>query len=143
MPLSRHILAVDDNPDVLDVLLRILQQLGFPASSTISAREAAHLPDDTLDVVVMLITDIDMPEMDGYTLADTLRVRRPSLPVLLMSGSNSTASRPVRGDGPMSFLPKPFTAKEIDTAIGGLLERANAQPSLSYANNLDGGRITG
>ncbi|MCC6241974.1 MAG: response regulator [Gemmatimonadaceae bacterium] len=129
MPLSRHVLAVDDNPDVLDVLLRILQQLGYVVSSTTSARVAAGMSDHALSLIGLLITDIDMPEMDGYALADALRARRPTLPVLLVSGSNTIAARSLIGDGVVSFLPKPFTVSELEVAVVALLSGRTEQLS--------------
>ena len=69
----RHVLVVDDNPDITEMLAAVLRLSGYDVSTALSAPEAlraAH--EQRFDVVV---SDIGMPEMNGYELARELRSR--------------------------------------------------------------------
>jgi signal transduction histidine kinase/CheY-like chemotaxis protein len=78
-----RILAVEDEPEVLDVLRAMLISAGHTVVTAASAREALELfARETVDVVV---TDLGMPGMTGIALAAELKARRP-VPVVLLTG---------------------------------------------------------
>jgi PAS domain S-box-containing protein len=78
-----RILAVEDEPEVLDVIRAMLQAAGHTVVSAASGREALELFErEPVDVV---ITDLGMPGMTGLALAEELRQRRP-VPVVLLTG---------------------------------------------------------
>ncbi|MGP9821362.1 response regulator [Salinarimonas sp. NSM] len=102
-PLS--ILLVDDDPLVLAGTRDLLAEAGHRVVAVASAAEAlARIEtDDGFDVV---LSDLAMPGMTGVALAQTLRERRPDLPVVLLTGFGEAA-----GDWPR--LAKPFHADEL------------------------------
>jgi PAS domain S-box-containing protein len=78
-----RILAVEDEPEVLDVIRAMLAATGHTVTTAASAREALELFErEPIDVVV---TDLGMPGMTGLALAEEIKRRRP-VPVVLLTG---------------------------------------------------------
>ena len=103
--MSHVVLVVDDDTDVLDVVTSMLQELGCEVVSARSGAEALdHLARN--EHISILITDINMPGMDGHELAERARRVRPDLRVLQLSGRE-----PRRGGLPM--IRKPFTLEDL------------------------------
>ncbi|MFN3657193.1 MAG: chemotaxis protein CheW [Pseudolabrys sp.] len=86
----RRVLLIDDSPFFRNMLRPVLQAAGYEVAAVGSAREAlAQIGEDCgFDVVV---TDVDMPEMDGYQFTESLRAdpRTADLPVIALSSSIS------------------------------------------------------
>jgi CheY-like chemotaxis protein len=96
----------------------ILEDLGFAVTEV----EDPHRALDRLESggsFDLIVTDILMPGMDGWTLAERVRESRPSVPVLYISGFSSDAVRPVEGS---RILWKPFGEKSVTKALLELLE---------------------
>ena len=71
--------------------------------------------DDTIDV---LISDVVMPGMDGVTLAKLVRMERPAIRIILISGySEDVARNGIDPDAGIHFLPKPFSLKQLAGAV--------------------------
>jgi two-component system chemotaxis sensor kinase CheA len=87
---QHSVLLVDDSPFFRNMLMPVLQAAGYAVAVAGSAREALALIDQnrTFDVIV---TDIDMPEMDGFELAEALRgdPRSSATPVIALSSQVS------------------------------------------------------
>jgi CheY-like chemotaxis protein len=103
--MPHSVLVVDDDPTVLVVLEDMLEDLGCEVIS------AANGPDalDQLrrnESISILITDINMPGMDGHELAHRATAIRPELKVLQLSGRE-----PRHGGFPM--IRKPFTEEDL------------------------------
>ena len=83
-------------------------------------REGARHPD-------LVVTDLDMPEMDGLELVRALHEARPSLPVVLLTarGSEETAVEALK-EGASSYVPKRIQEDELTHVVGELLELAQA-----------------
>jgi CheY-like chemotaxis protein len=80
---AMRILAVEDEPEVLDVVRAMLTSAGHTVITAASGREALELFDrEPLDVVV---TDLGMPGMTGLALAEEMK-RRRSIPIVLLTG---------------------------------------------------------
>jgi CheY-like chemotaxis protein len=112
------ILVVEDNPDVADVAVEMLEQLGHRVRVVSSAAAAfAALQDGSLPDLVF--SDIVMAgEIDGIALARRLRQQHPNLPVLLATGYSQAAEK--LGDV-FPILRKPYKIDELDRAVTALL----------------------
>ena len=103
--MSYTVLIVDDDPDVLDVIACMLEDFGCRVV-------CAHSGDEALEIltrhqsITILITDINMPGMDGHELAEHATRIRPTLKVLQLSG------RERRREG-FPMLRKPFTEEDL------------------------------
>src|SRR5689334_6226471 len=83
--MSHVVLIVDDDTDVLDVVESMLQELGCEVVSAQNGAEALEQLARN-ERISILITDINMPGMDGHELAERARRARPGLRVLQLSG---------------------------------------------------------
>ena len=115
---THRILVVDDLKDVRDMLLQILNGLGYEAYAANDGTEALEkLEDNPFD---MVISDVKMPSMDGLSLLRLLRQRSPELPVVLMAGHKSSVTlREAARCNADGFLQKPFRIAQL----GEMLEK--------------------
>ncbi len=107
-----RVLCVDDEPIILKLLNRLLENQGFEAVTCGDPIAAgAIFAGGGFDVV---ITDIHMPLMDGLTLMRGLREKQPEIPVVVVSGNGTvdTAIQALR-EGASGMLVKPFTGTEL------------------------------
>lgn len=120
-----YVMAVDDDPEVLDTLGRVLEREAFDVTLSNSATEALiHLEKRVPDV---LILDIIMPGMDGVTLCRQLRrdPRFMSLPILFLTAKGSTDDIVDGLDaGADDYVIKPFELAELRARIHALLRRS-------------------
>jgi CheY-like chemotaxis protein len=85
---AKTVLLVEDDPALLDMLDQTLKRAGFIVVTAVHGADAlAQLAALSVDIVV---TDILMPEMDGFELIRALRAKWPELPVVAMSGIEDT-----------------------------------------------------
>jgi CheY-like chemotaxis protein len=110
------ILVVEDDEKLRAMLRRTLRGAGWHVRVAEDGREALEsFGSETPD---LLLTDIDMPNMNGIELVARVRERYPDLPVVFMSGNPEAETS---GLSP-HFLPKPFLLESLD----GVLARASA-----------------
>jgi len=107
------ILIVDDNHDMVDTTAAMLAQLGYSTISAYSARQACDLLDEAR--IDLVLTDIRMPDVDGFDLLRVLRHRFHSLPIILMSGFSVSDDDIVPSGA--SILEKPFTVDELQNLV--------------------------
>jgi two-component system, cell cycle sensor histidine kinase and response regulator CckA len=115
-PDSAHILVVEDEEMVREVVTTMLRRLGHTVTSASSAEEALGLDNG----YALLLTDVIMPGMSGRKLAESLRSDNPDLKVVFMSGYSADHLDGV--DFPSWFLQKPFTLPRLATVVGQALE---------------------
>jgi CheY-like chemotaxis protein len=112
-PLS---IIADDHPTVRSFLRLVLQSGGFDVREAENGLQALELVRRLGPSVSVVVSDVLMPEMDGITLAHSLRQEFPGMPVVLVSGFTHEAVPPN-----MPFLRKPFQPKvllaEIEAAM--------------------------
>ena len=117
----RRWLVVDDNPQVLDLAARMLRMETnaevVPCSRPEEAIEACLADPDGFE---LLLTDFDMPCMDGIELASVLGAAAPHLRVILMTGSQLNEIQLLRAEVNL-VLPKPFTREMLMDGVTALL----------------------
>jgi FixJ family two-component response regulator len=120
------VVAVDDDFRVRESLESLVESAGYKPVVFSSAEE--FLRSGTLTAATCVIADVRMPGMDGLELQRRIRLKRPGLPVIFISGYNSSEIRQKALDeGAVDFLYKPFDAASLLAAIHAAL--ANAQKS--------------
>jgi DNA-binding NtrC family response regulator len=83
------VLVTDDNRDVVDALAELLKSSGYRVIATYAAREAL----DALDLdssVGVVISDVRMPELDGFDFLRVVKHRYPAIKVILVTGHEIT-----------------------------------------------------
>jgi CheY-like chemotaxis protein len=123
LPPSR-VLLVDDEALVREVVCAGLEDCGFSVSPANGGQAALRLLEQDTQIGVM-VTDLAMAEMDGIALIGHARARRPSLPVILLTGfaEASPAAVADAAAGRFDMLRKPASVEQIAAAITALLAR--------------------
>ena len=114
------VLVVDDSPIDRRLAAALLTKVGFTLLLAENGHEAlASLERERADVVV---TDLQMPEMDGLTLVEEIRSRYPEIPVILMTahGSQELAARALQR-GAASYVPKRDLARSLAETVQSML----------------------
>ncbi|MBW6437013.1 PAS domain S-box protein [Actinoplanes hulinensis] len=114
---GEHVVVIDDEEHVRDLVVRILEQNGYRATVWLNGSPPGDEPDD----VALLVTDIVLPGRSGPAIAERLRVRHPELPVLFMSGYGDDDLRRRYDLDSARIVQKPFTAVELLAAVGDAL----------------------
>jgi len=117
----RLVSIVDDDESVRESLPDLIRELGFAARAFSSARE--FLSSSYVDETSCLILDIAMPGMSGPELQEELKRRRPSLPIIFITGHRDETIRTrVLEQGAAGFLLKPFSDFDLVAAIQAALQ---------------------
>jgi diguanylate cyclase (GGDEF)-like protein len=130
-----NILVVDDTPENLTILTRILTEQGYFVRPAINAQIALTTVHKTLPDLILL--DIMMPGMDGYELCERLKAddRTREIPVVFISALNDTVNK-VRAfqSGGVDYVTKPFQAEEVLARVKTHLTLRNMQRALQAHN---------
>lgn len=113
---KENILIVDDDINILELIQRHLQSLNYHSYKAISVKEAIQILKDTK--IDLLITDLRMPEVDGFQLIKYVSEHYPELPKLVVTGYPSlNEALNVMKSGAIDYLVKPFTKEELRAAV--------------------------
>ncbi|KVU59689.1 hypothetical protein WK68_20480 [Burkholderia ubonensis] len=119
------LLVVDDHPVNRELLQEQLAVLGYASDIAEGGMAAIRMMTDTR--YDMLITDLNMPEMNGYALASIARDRHAAMPIIALTAHATEEERAMcRDAGVDEVLVKPVPLGTIDTAIRRLARRAGA-----------------
>jgi FixJ family two-component response regulator len=113
--------AVDDDQSILRSLEYLLESADYPVRVFGSA--VALLESGCLAELACLISDVDMPEMDGFELLRQVHALRPGLPTILLTGYPDKLNRLslLTGSNPRIFI-KPFGGQELLTAVSDAVQ---------------------
>jgi len=119
------IAVVDDDQRILESLGSLLESADF--SVRVFASTKAFLESDCLAEIDCLISDIDMPVMDGFELLRVVHAAQPALPIILITGHPDMLRRlPSVGPAHYRLFKKPFDGQELLTAVSEAIR--NPQP---------------
>jgi PAS domain S-box-containing protein len=122
---SETLLLVEDAASVRRFIARALEERGYTVLEAENGRAGLRLGQQRVKEIDALVTDLDMPGLDGLDLAHELRIARPGLPVLLLSGySRDRLENVPAGLETARFLQKPFTEETLLAEVRELLEHA-------------------
>jgi signal transduction histidine kinase/CheY-like chemotaxis protein len=122
-PPALRVLAVDDEPAVLESVSDMLAQMGHDVLPAASANEAFRIlgSNDTVDVVLL---DLVMPGLPARAMMERIHELRPEIPILLTSGySEELMNESPRIDARAGFLRKPYRRAELATALAQAIDR--------------------
>ena len=131
-----RILVVDDDPIMLELASTKLREAGYDVTGAANGKEAlARLSENPIDLV---ISDLDMPEMNGYELTETIRNRSSTrmLPVIVITGSDhSDAVEAAFAAGATNFLAKPINWPLFSHAVKFVLRASSDAKALKTARD--------
>lgn len=138
--MSKHLLIVDDEPNLLRAVAACLRAEGYEVDTARSGEEAlVHIAQRLPDLIV---SDIRMSRMDGYALARQLRnnQRTHLIPIVFLTAKDESSER-IAGirSGVDAYLTKPFEPDELLAVIGNILgrvERTHAEIARLIGSNL-------
>ncbi len=131
------ILVVEDDKDLNHAVCAFLNQSGYTAEGCLNANDAYNaMYGSTFDLV---ISDIMMPEIDGFEFAKTVRELNENIPILFMTARDDFASKQ-RGYriGIDDYMVKPIDLDELFLRIGALLRRSK----IAASHRLEIGKLT-
>jgi two-component system cell cycle sensor histidine kinase/response regulator CckA len=113
-----NILLVDDDPDVLELVSQFVVSFGYRVKLASNGAEALAIVEDHANLD-LLITDVMMPDLDGFTLARLAKIRQPLLKIIYISGYSAQLRDVGEIFGPL--LPKPFRSAILKQAMSEAL----------------------
>ncbi|MBI3515283.1 MAG: PAS domain-containing protein [Proteobacteria bacterium] len=120
------LMVVDDDPDVRELTVACLGQLGYGVVEAASGAAALALLDGD-QTVDLLIADFAMPGMNGRVFVNEAKLRRPGLRVIFVTGYADAAALALEADE--ILLSKPFRVAELAREVANMLERPARAPS--------------
>jgi two-component system chemotaxis response regulator CheY len=125
--MAQTVLVVDDSPTVVKFVSLSLRKEGLNVMTACDGMEAIEKISASVDPVDLIITDLNMPNLDGYSLIDTLRqnVKHQSTPIIILTSEEAEEDRE-RGlsVGADSYLVKPFNAQVLTEEVSKFLTRS-------------------
>jgi len=124
---SETILLVDDEEGVRKLVSAILNNGGYTVIEAANGSAALSVYEKNSHKIDLVLTDVVMPQMNGFELAQKIGEKNPDLQILYMSGYRDSPMSSAPGDSPKAFLNKPFTpdvllakVREVLDVSGGL-----------------------
>jgi two-component system NtrC family response regulator len=117
----KRILVVDDEKNIQDVLTGILSIIGYEVVSAGSGHEGLNL--FLKNSIELVLTDLNMPGIDGWTLASHIKRKSPNTPVVLITGSEKGAvDEELKRSCVDSVIFKPFALEDLRKTVQGMVD---------------------
>jgi CheY-like chemotaxis protein len=114
--MEKLILVVDDDDAVRETAVDLVESLGYRVTAAANAKEALRLVgDDGIDAV---LTDVVMPGMNGFQLAQRIRAIQPGMPIICVTGYADVMENDQHCD---VVLHKPYRAATIERTLRSVL----------------------
>lgn len=115
--MKKRVLAIDDEKVVLDSIAKVLREEDYEVMTTQSGAEGVRLAvRESFDVV---LTDIRMPDTDGFKVIRDIRRAGKAVPIIMITGYASVSSSvQAMKLGASNYIEKPFTPEQLIRAIG-------------------------
>ncbi|MBU0479931.1 MAG: response regulator transcription factor [Proteobacteria bacterium] len=123
-----HILVVEDDPAILRGLLDVLVFNGYQATGREDGREGLDTAlADRFDLVIL---DVMLPSLDGFSICRELRLKKPDQPIMMLTAKGSEDDI-VTGftAGADDYVNKPFSLRELMVRVEALLRRSGKAPA--------------
>ena len=125
---------MDDEESIIAASRRLLEKHGYKVIAARDGREALERCRELAAPVVVVVTDIMMPKMDGLKLIHALRERDSSVKIIASSGlgrdlGGSLPAGELDALGVELFLPKPYTAEKLLAALRKVLDGKFTPPT--------------
>lgn len=130
--MSKRILLVEDEEQLLEVIKLNLELDGFEVVSAIDGKQALEeFHKQRFDIILL---DVMLPHMDGFAVCRAIRLENRKVPILFLTAKNSAQDRvmglKIGGD---DYLVKPFDLEELLLRVQRLLERSTSQSKVGFS----------
>ena len=137
--MTQHILAIDDSPDIHQLLRVRLKNQDVTLASALNAvdafRKACEEPPD------LILLDVCMPDMNGFEICKQLksRVETSNIPVIFLTGASEVAQKVMGFEaGAVDYIEKPFEPEELNARVRAALRTKRYFDMLSQRAMIDG-----
>jgi two-component system OmpR family response regulator len=122
---NQSVLVVDDEPSLVDAVATALRYEGFDVTEATTGRAGlAAAQDGRIDLIVL---DVMLPDLDGFTIAERLRSTGNTTPVLFLTARDSLDDKAAGfAAGADDYLTKPFSLAELVMRVKAILRRATS-----------------
>lgn len=135
---NHHLLLVDDDPELLELLSMRLSALGYRIHCAENGQQALALLSEKN--IQLVISDLRMDGMDGLALFEAIQSARPGLPVVLLTAHGSIQEAVAATQkGVFGFLTKPVDKGELLDAVNRALSVQTPEPRDDWAEEIIGG----
>ena len=118
---TTRILLADDEPQVRRLIERVLVREGWCVTTAANGREAVELVENAQEPFDLIILDVQMPDMDGYSAYQAIRSQEAEPRVLFVSGYAEEAVWDLIHEEGLPRLRKPFGPRDLIQLVRGLL----------------------
>ncbi len=134
---EKSVLCVDDNQGIRDLLHEIISRLGHNITTALDGIDALEkLEDNVFDIV---ITDLNMPRMDGVKLIKRIKTDFKNIDVIAITGYQMTYNyTDLIALGASDFISKPFKVNELEARINRIIRERELQAELERLSIRDG-----
>lgn len=118
----KSVLLVDDDEITLRLLQKTLARDGYNSIVSSDGKSAIKLLSDQKDNIGMIISDIEMPEMNGFELLEEVKQDYPEIPIIMITGKNEkTAKEKAIETGADGFIARPFNNTDIIDLVNSVM----------------------
>ncbi len=125
---SGHILLIEDQENVRNMVLKMLERMGYETSYAVSGLDGLDLIRENPSKFDLVITDYNMPIMTGLEMINQIYEDLPDLPFIILSGYSAERMQEIIDDHPAikAVLRKPVTKDMLSDNISGVLKQCDA-----------------
>ena len=135
---SATVLVIEDDPGVRHLARRTLEAVGYQVLEAEDGIEGLRLVEEHANKLSLVVTDIEMPRLDGISVARTLAMKYPHIGVICMSGRLTETAFQAAISRPLPpFLAKPFSMDDLARTTSETIARFQ-QPRASQEVQLFG-----
>ena len=116
------VLAIDDEPEILNIIKECLEMEGFQVLTALGAKEGIRAYEKRGTEIGVVLLDYLMPDMTGDLVFECLRQKNPDVRVILLTGCEDSVARKMFEAGLRGFIQKPFY---IDDLVNRIREELN------------------
>jgi two-component system cell cycle sensor histidine kinase/response regulator CckA len=111
------ILAIDDEPEILNVIKECLEMEGFQVLAALGAKAGLKLYEERWTEIGVVLLDFLMPDMTGDLVFECLRQKNPDVRVILLTGCEDSVARKMFETGLRGLIQKPFYIDDLVNRI--------------------------
>jgi len=136
-----RVLLVDDDASLLDVLALAFGDAGHEVRTAKDGREAETIV--THERLDLLVTDVNLPHKDGYSLVRELRAKGHTLPIVLLTSRDTEVDEILGFDlGADDFVSKPFSTRALLARVSALLRRGKGPEGAAATKPVTSGKLS-
>jgi len=134
MPNKKRILLAEDEEHLLEAIKLNLELEGYKVATANNGKKALQIfKEERFNLVIL---DVMMPEIDGFVVAETIRLENSDVPIMFLTAKNTNEDK-ISGlkKGADDYLTKPFNLEELILRVNNLVKRSLKGDDLKEFNS--------